>query len=125
MEFYTITGMLLGLVNMYATKINKLKSLEVCKIAENTFKNYTMEEFMSFKSEATTLTDNPGTTIKEKMVVLYFLIKEKLSENNDIRLVELNEILKSLSTSEEDELIDVITVTFTRPGEILLQTNTL
>ena len=100
MEFYTSTGILLCLVNMYATKINKLKSLDVCKIAENTFKNYTMEEFMSFKSEDTTLTDNPGTTLKEKMTVLYFLIKEKLSKNDDIRLVKLNEILKSLSTSK-------------------------
>lgn len=125
MEFYTSSLMLLATANVYATKTNKLKNLEVCKIAENTFKKYTMEEFIAFKSEDTHIGENPGTTLKEKISFLYILIKEKLNKNDDVRLFELNEILKSLSESEEDELIDVITMTITRPGEILFQINTI
>jgi len=42
-----------------------------------------------------------------------------LNNNDDFRVIELNTILKSLNESEEDELMDVITMTISKSGEIL------
>lgn len=122
MDFYLNLNILLNLAKLYSTKTNKLKSLEICNISENTLKKYTKEEFIAFKLEdkpVEKLVENPGLTMKEKFCVIYNLTKEKLNNNNDIRLIKLNNLLKSLNESEEDELLDVITITMTNPSGIL------
>ena len=115
MDKHTSSLILLMIAKEYADKTNKLKSLEICKIAENTLKNYTKEEFMTsmdFKLQ--------GMTLEEKILFSYVFIKEKLSKNNDPRLIEINDLLKSLNKDEEDELMDVIIITMTKPSEIIL-----
>ena len=119
MELYVGLLTLVTTAKVYATKTNKVKSLEICDIAENTLKNYTMEEFASLKSDKSPIGENPGITLKEKYHFLYVLTKEKLSNNDDSRLIELNQTLRSLSKIEEDELMDIITMTMSRPAEIL------
>lgn len=119
MDFHMNSLILLSIAKAYATKTNKIKSLEVSKLAENTFNQYTKEEFIFFRSEDQPLQNNPGATLKEKFHFIYILTKEKLINNNDLRLVELNNLLQSLNKNEEDELMDVITMTLTKPGEIL------
>ena len=111
--------MLLATAQIHATKINKIKSLEVCKIALDTFKSYTPAEFMLFKSQDDSKIDIPVTTMKERYHFIYQLIKHRLSKNDDERLVEINSLLRSLSKDEEDELMDVITVSMSRPGDVL------
>lgn len=124
MDLYTSSLMLLMIAKEYANKTNKFRSLEVCEIAEKTLlKSYTKEEFMSFidvKLDGLPLQENPGTSLNEKFYFLYTLIKEKLSKNNDDKLIEINQILKSLNKDEEDELMDVIIMTMMKPGDIIL-----
>jgi len=121
MDPYTSSLMLLMIAKEYANKTNKFKSLEVCEIAEKTLlKSYTKEEFMSFmdiKLDGLPLQENPGTSLKEKFYFIYSLIKEKLSKNNDDKLIEINKTLKSLKKDEEDELVDVIIMTMMKPSE--------
>jgi len=114
MDQHTSSLILLMVAKEYANKTNRLKSLEVCEIAENTLKNYIKEEFttsMDFKLQ--------GTTLEEKILFSYVFIKEKLSKNNDPRLIKINETLKSLNKDKEDELMDVIIMTMVKPSEIL------
>jgi tRNA A37 N6-isopentenylltransferase MiaA len=120
MELYVGSGFLLATAQVHATKTNKVKSLEVCKVASKTFKQYTVQEFMTFKAEDSPLQDIPVITLKERYNFMYQLIKERLNKNDDQRLIELNSLLNSLTKDEEDELIDVITVSMSNPGEVLL-----
>jgi hypothetical protein len=124
MDPYNSSLILLMIAKEYANKTNKFKSLEVCEIAEKTLlKSYTKEEFMSFmdiKLDGSPLQENPGKSLNEKFYFLYTLIKEKLSKNNDNKLIEINESLKSLNKDDEEELMDVIIMTMMKPGDIIL-----
>lgn len=62
---------------------------------------------------------NPSMQGRDKIQVLYETLKERILKNDDSRLVELNKILKTLTKLEEDELIEVVTMSVTRPGDIL------
>ena len=119
MELYVGSSLLLATAQIHATKTNKTKSLEVCNVALDTFKTYTPTEFMAFKALDEPIQDIPVSTMKERYHFIYLLIKERLSKNDDERLVELNKILESLSKDEEDELMDVVTASMSRPGDVL------
>lgn len=116
MELYTGSILLLSSAQAYADKTNKVKSLEICKASINVFKRYTLEEFMLFKTQDAEILDIP-TNPKEKHALIYQTVKKRLQKSNDERLIELNALLKSLTTDEENEILDVINVILSNPGE--------
>jgi len=124
MEFYDNLFILLAIAKIYSSKTNKKKSLEIINLSGNILKQYTKEEFRIFQPGNiiidTELEENPGETLYEKFNFLYNLIKEKLIDNNDIRLNELNNLINTLNKSEEEELINIIIQTMTNPADIIM-----
>ena len=121
MELYTGLGMLLAIGDIYSTKNNRIKCSEICKLAAITLMKYTLVEFMEFKFNANgePLQQIPEETVNGKLIFLYKLAKEKLLRNNDEKLIELNILLQSLTKEEEEDLMDVLIVSITKPGDIL------
>lgn len=121
MALYRSALIFVATVNLYATKTCDLKTLEICEIATNTLKSYTLEEFASFNKAEPTQSIKPGSTLREIFLCLYTATKERLNKNSDPRLESINNLLKSLTISEENDLLDVITTVLTNPGNVLYQ----
>ena len=79
MELYLGSMYLLATAEIYATKTNKPKSLEVCKVASDTFKRYISTEFMLFKAQDDEILDFPTSTLKERYNFIYLLVKDFLT----------------------------------------------
>ena len=123
MELYSTALICAGTIKIYASRMNKTKTLEICEIAITTLKSYTQEEFTSFNQDEVPLLNtplqNPSSTQKEKFTFLYTCTKEKMSKNPDVRVEHINNLLNSLTESEESDLLDDITVVMSNPGKVL------
>jgi len=78
MKFYAGSLSLVATAKLYAIKTNKVKSLEICNISETTLKNYTVEEFMSFRSDKSPIREKFRHNIKRKNFIFIYSYQRKI-----------------------------------------------
>jgi len=105
-----------------SVKANKPRSIQIFGLMMNTLNKYTDEELQHIERVKNPMLnkDNPGATVYEKFYNLYLSIKNELLESQSPKLVELNELLKSLTKVEEEEFVEIAVNSISNPSSVFL-----
>jgi inorganic pyrophosphatase/exopolyphosphatase len=121
LNFLAYTKMMTDIAIYFANKNKKPKCIEIFEVTKKVLETYTDLEFSEYANSRPqeNLEVNEGKTSKEKFRVLFYSVKEKMVNNDSPKLVDINNLLRNLTETEENDLIDIIDLAMTCPYEAL------
>jgi hypothetical protein len=121
LNFLAYTKMMTDIAIYFSNKNNKPKCVEIFEVTKNILETYTDQEFSEYANfrPHEGLKVNEGTTTNEKFRVIFYSIREKVGSNDSPKLVEINNLLRNLTETEENDLIGIIDLAMTCPYEAL------
>jgi len=121
LNFLAYTKMMADIALYFSNKNNKPKCIEIFKVTKKVLETYTDQEFSEYATlrPQENLKDNEGKTINGKFRILFYSVRTKMAGNDSPKLVEINNLLRNLTETEENDLVDIIEFAMTSPYEAL------
>jgi len=121
LNFLAYTKMMTDIAIYFSNKNNKPKCTEIFEVTKKVLETYTDLEFSKYANyqPQENLKVSEGKTSNEKFRVLFYSVKEKITSNESPKLVYINNLLRNLTETEENDLINILDLAMTCPYEAL------